>query len=289
MAKRRVGREWRIVEHAELIRVVGRGEDSKNQFKLDFTNAVSLAIEMVAFSNMGGGRIIIGVRDTGKISGLTREDIGRLNELVSNAASQMVRPPINPFTENVDTPEGLVMVVTIEQGISKPYMDNGGVVWVKSGADKRRVTSREEIQRMFLSSSLKHGDEVPVPGMTIADLDINEFRRYLTEQDRDMVFEDIAPAQVLHNMNLMKDGVFNVAGALLFTYEPQHRLPVFIAKCISYPGPDIHVSQYSDSEDISGNLRTMFKDALGFVTRNLARLSLVIVSRSLAPGICPTT
>ena len=101
---------------SELLRIIGRGEDSGNQFKRDFTNAAPLAAEMVAFSNMVGGRILVGVTDDGTISGLTRSDIGRLNELISNAASQLVRPPINPMTENVDTPEGLVLVVTILQG-----------------------------------------------------------------------------------------------------------------------------------------------------------------------------
>lgn len=44
------------------------------------------------------------------------------------------------------------MVITVFEGISKPYADNNGVYWVKSGADKRRVTSREEVQRMLQST-----------------------------------------------------------------------------------------------------------------------------------------
>ena len=258
---------------SELLGIIGRGEDSVNQFKRDFTNAASLAAEMVAFSNMAGGRILVGVRDDGTISGLTRSDVGRLNELISNAASQLVRPPINPLTENVDTPDGLVLVVTVLQGISKPYMDNGGVIWVKSGADKRKVTSREEMQRMFQSSSLIHGDEVPVPGMSTSDLDTDAFRRYLREQYGEVPeLEGVAIQELLQNMNLMRDGIFNVAGALIFAESPQRRLPVFLVKCISYPGNDIHVSEYRDSQDVTGNLSTLFKDTLGFVIRNLSRV-----------------
>ena len=126
----------------ELLEIIGRGEDGTNQFKADFRNVDSLAAEMVAFSNCGGGRIFIGVANDGQIAGLTRADMGRINQLVSNAASQSVRPPINPRTENVAFPNGLIMIVTIPSGISKPYMDNNGAIWVKSGSDKRRVTSR---------------------------------------------------------------------------------------------------------------------------------------------------
>lgn len=260
------------MEISELLRIISRGEDSKNQFKADFTNAVSLAAEIVAFSNMEGGRIFIGIGDDGEIVGLSREDTGRLNGLVSSAASQLVRPPVNPLTENIDTPSGLVMVVTISKGLSKPYMDNNGIIWVKSGADKRRVTSREEMQRMFQSSSLIHGDEVPVHGMAIDALDMHEFRHYLRQQYGDVELDDGDIALWLHNLNLMHGGVFNVAGALLFTHEPQRRLPAFLVKCVSYPCTDIHVSQYADSEDITGGIRQLFKDTLAFVSRNLLRL-----------------
>ena len=120
------------MEITELLEIISRGEDSKHQFKGDVTNVISLAQEMVAFSNSGGGKIFIGVSDTGEITGLSSTDMNRLNGLVSNAASQHVRPLINPQTENIALPKGLVMVITVLDGISKPYSDKDGVFWVKS-------------------------------------------------------------------------------------------------------------------------------------------------------------
>jgi hypothetical protein len=35
-------------------------------------------------------------------------------------------------------------------------MDGKGRIWVKSGADKRQVTAREEMQRMFQDAGLIH-------------------------------------------------------------------------------------------------------------------------------------
>lgn len=87
------------MEAAEILEIATRGEDSKHQFKANFTNVDSLAAEMVAFSNSGGGKILVGVTNDGNFSALSREDMGRLNQLVSNAASQSVRPPINPRTD----------------------------------------------------------------------------------------------------------------------------------------------------------------------------------------------
>ena len=79
------------METAELIEIINRGEDSKHQFKENFTNVNSLAAEIVAFSNTNGGMILIGVNDASEVVGLAKEDVGRLNQLISNAASQSVR------------------------------------------------------------------------------------------------------------------------------------------------------------------------------------------------------
>lgn len=261
------------METTELLEVISRGEDSTNQFKADFRNVDSMAAEMVAFSNSGGGRIFIGVSNEGRIAGLTRDDMGRLSQLVSNAASQSVRPPINPRTENVALPDGLVMVITIASGIGKPYMDNSGAIWVKSGSDKRKVTAREEIQRMYQSAGLIHGDEVPANGMTLSDLDMDYFQSFFEKQFGESLEEQEMPLKIiLENMNLMRDGVLNVAGALLFAKRQEFCLPAFCVKCISYPGNDIHVSEYRDSEDITGKLGDVFNRSLSFITRNLRHI-----------------
>jgi ATP-dependent DNA helicase RecG len=258
------------METAELLEIVARDEDSKHQFKANITNAQSLSEELVAFSNSGGGRIFIGVNNDGTFSGLTREDMGRLNQLVSNTSTNNVRPPINPRSENVSTPGGLVMVVTVADGISKPYMDNNGAIWVKSGSDKRKVTSREEIQRMFQSAGLIHGDEIPANGLTIADLDSDYFKDFFKRQFGASVDEqDIPMPKLLENMNLMKDGVLNISGALLFAKNPSFRLPVFIVKAVAYPGTGIDEEKYIDSLDILGKIADVFQKSMSFVDGNI--------------------
>jgi ATP-dependent DNA helicase RecG len=191
------------MEASQLLEIVSRGEDSKHQFKANVTNPKSLSEELVAFSNSGGGQIFIGVSNDGTFSGLGREDINRLNLLVSNTSTNNVKPPINLQTENISVPSGLVMVVSVLDGISKPYMDNEGVIWVKSGSDKRKVTSREEIQGMFQSAGLIHGDEIPVVGMTIADLDTDYFKVFFEKRFADSIEKQTVPlTKLLENMNL---------------------------------------------------------------------------------------
>ncbi|MFN6313467.1 MAG: RNA-binding domain-containing protein [Planctomyces sp.] len=260
------------METTELLEAVGRGEDSRHQFKEDVTNATSLAAEIAAFANSGGGQIFIGVADNGSIHGLDVAAVGRLNQLISNTASTNVRPAINPRTENVSVGNGIVLVVTIPDGLSKPYVDNSGVIWVKSGSDKRRVTAREELQRMFQTAQLVHGDDIPVPGTSVSDIDVEYFRQFFTKRfGMDLEEQGLSLAQVLTNMRLLSTGLLTVSGALLFATDPTPLVPAFHIKAVCYPGTDIHASQYADSADIYGRIDSQFEQAMSFVLRNLRR------------------
>ena len=54
----------------DLLAIIARDEDSKHQFKANVTNDMSLAAEMVAFSNTQGGMLIIGVLIVGDLWGV---------------------------------------------------------------------------------------------------------------------------------------------------------------------------------------------------------------------------
>jgi len=261
------------MEAIELIELIGRGEDSHVQFKQNVNNAESLAGELTAFANTKGGRIIIGVNDAGVVTGLSGEDIRRINQLLSNTASQNVHPSINPETENVSIGNRLVMVVTVREGISKPYSDNNGVFWVKSGSDKRRLTSREEIQRMLQSADLVHADEVPVEGTTGADIDLAHFQEFIRKQSGETLAEVGATLnQVLENLNLAKNGTLNLAALLLFGSNPQRHRPEFVVRAVSFVGTDPAGDHYRDSQDIGGCLRDIHVRTMSFLQRNLRRL-----------------
>ena len=101
---------------------VALGEDSRRQFKQDVTNADSLAAEMAAFANSEGGTIFLEVADDGTLPGLDKADVARLNQLISNAASQNVRSPLTVQSSNVTVGKGhAVIVLTIPKGQDKPY------------------------------------------------------------------------------------------------------------------------------------------------------------------------
>lgn len=253
---------------------IALGEDSTRQFKADVKNAESLASEMAAFANTNGGTIFIGVADDGSMSGLSGQDIARINQLISNAASQLVRSPLAVQTENVALENGrIVIVLTVPKGIDKPYFDKNGVIWLKAGADKRRVNSKEELRRLFQFTNQFHADELPTKaGIDKLDkLRLRDFLRDVYKQEYPESTDELT--RLLQNMNLATDdGRLNLAGVLLFTEQPERIVPQFVVKAIRYPGNKIHATDYLDTEDFSGPLPKLFESALAFIMRNLHKV-----------------
>jgi predicted HTH transcriptional regulator len=254
----------------DLRQLIALGEDSQHQWKRDFTNADSLAAEMVAFSNGEGGTILIGVNDNGTIAGLSADDVRRLNQLISNVASQNVRPAINPIIQNTLVDNGVVMAVTIPKGVHHPYQDKDGVFWVKSGADKRKATATEELQRMFARGDLLHADEQAVNGTSFGDLDLEYFKFYFNKNYKVPLDEQSIPlVNLLNNIKIMIDDKLTLTGALLFGKNMEHRVPLATVKAVAFFGNSIGDTQYIDSRNISGKMIDIYRESISFFSNNL--------------------
>ena len=260
------------MEVLELLERIELGEDSTTQLKENINNNTSLAEEMVAFSNALGGLIIVGVKDNGEIIGLSPEDVRRLNNMISNVASENVKPPINPLTTTIKVADKILLIIDIKQGINKPYCTNSGTYITKSGADKRRI-SQEELQRLFQESQKLHADELIVKGSEIQDIDQKVFFDYYEkEYEVDISKADIETNKILENICLSKNNYLTLSGLLLFGKKPQIRKPMFMVKAVSFVGNEISGMSYRDSEDIKGNVSQLFRDSMSFITRNLRKV-----------------
>lgn len=262
------------MNRATLKAQIALGEDSTRQFKKNVTNTDGLAAEMAAFANCEGGLLLIGVNDDGSIPGLSSEDVARINQLIGNTASQSIRSGLTVSTENIAiSKDRRVIAVTVPKGLDKPYFDRNGVIWLKNGADKRRIHSKEELRRLFQGTHQFHADELPTKA-GLDRLDRLRFRDFLrATYDRSLPESDEELSRLLQNMNLVtEDGRLNLAGVLLFGENPEWVVPQFAVKCIRYPGNEIHADSYLDTEDYAGPMDSVFQGALGFIMRNLHKV-----------------
>lgn len=258
----------------EILKLCGKGEQTPVQMKERVTDAYELGKEMVCYANeRGGGLIIIGVNDkTGKVNALSRTEVQEQTGLLSQIATDQVHPAVSIKAENVDVPGGQLIAVTVLEGINKPYKDNKGVVWVKNGANKRRIVDNAEIAEMMSDSGTFRQDEAIIPGATIADLDMNVVKTYLIKRfeasykSKDLTYEQIQDAsadelvslaasgmtveRLLKNFGLIRsDGGITYAAMLLFGRHPWRWLPTATVKCVSFIGNSLGGTEFRDKMD----------------------------------------
>lgn len=255
------------MEALELINLIAGGESTKLQLKENVTDTTKIAQEMVAFANTKGGLIVIGVDDkTGAVTGLDFRDIQRVNNLLATAANEHVKSPIVIETETIEVEPGKrVVVVSVPEGVNKPHKDNGGVIFVKVGSDKRKVTSNDEIARMLQSSGNLYAEEQVLRHASYADIDWEKFQQFYaeaygnsSEPDREQKFE---------NLRLGQDGKPNLAGALLFTRNPQKTITGFFVTAIWFPGNQLEGDSYIASEYLRGTLQEQYQKGMDFARR----------------------
>ena len=260
------------MEALELLELIGNGETTRVQFKRDVNNVISVAQEMVAFSNTKGGLILIGVDDkTGKIIGLSFQDIQRINNLLSTAAQDHVKSPIFISTETVNVDNSRVVVVSVPEGSDKPHTDKDGVVWVKNGSDKRKVISKEELSRLLQSSGNLYAEEMLLQHSSLDDFNWDKFKSFYEEKYKEAC-EKEEILKYLSNLRLGAKGKLNIAGALLFGKNLQKLTPSFFITAIWFRGNDIADTEYRSSDNIIGTLDEMFRKGYDFILSKLDKV-----------------
>ncbi len=283
----------------EILKQIKIGEVSNVQFKERILDRYDIGCELVAFSNAHGGKLIIGVKDkTGEVNALSYSEVQETTNLLSDIASENVVPSILIKVETIVVDDGSLVVATIKEGLNKPYHDNKGIVWVKNGADKRKVFDNAELAEMMTDCGSFAPDEAVVNGATINDLDFdtiktflgNRFERALEkkgltgdafkEASIDTICSTIAKGhdceKILRNLHFIRpNGMLTAAAVLLFGKYTQRWMPVMTAKCICFAGNSVGGKVFRDKvndADMEGNLLHQYDTIMDFFTRNLRNI-----------------
>ena len=280
----------------DILKQIKAGEVSGVQFKERILDKYDIACELVAFSNSHGGKLVVGIKDkTGETNALSYSEVQETTNLLSDIASENVVPSILIKIDTVEVEDGNLVVATVKEGLNKPYHDNKGIVWVKNGADKRKVFDNAELAEMMTDCGSFAPDEAGVRDATVNDLDAttikqflgNRFERVLekkgltgdafNEASLDMICSAIAKGhdceKILRNLRFIRpDGSLTVAAMLLFGKYTQRWMPMMTAKCICFAGNSIGSKVFRDKvndADMEGNLLHQYDTIMDFFTRNL--------------------
>jgi len=292
----------------ELFELISNGENSGVEFKRDIVDTRSLAIELVALSNLRGGRVILGVEDDGSISGVTRAD---LEQWVMNVCRDLIRPEIIPYFELIrDVEPGKdVAIVELEMGwaVHHLWSHNHRNYYIRAGTQSREA-SAEELERLFQQRGAIRVELRPVSGATVDAVDLRRLSEYFTAirlqavPDRD---DREGWRRLLVNTEILSDSSSafpcTVAGLLLFGQNPNRFLPQAGISAVAYRGKE---KEYTTMERaaLRGPLVRLgatgagtetldpglVEQALHFVERNAGHEAIIVEGRRVERNAFPS-
>ncbi len=270
------------------------------EFKRDDLRTQDLAKELVAFSNLEGGMVLLGVEDDGTVTGLMRHD---LEEWVMNVCCDKIRPAIVPFFEVFrsvkDDNDVAIVRVTRGYDVHVLWHNNTNKYLMRVGTQSREA-SQEELARLQQRGSVR-AELRPVSGATLANLDRRRLRNYfgdIRQQNVPAEEDEEAWRTLLVNTQVMTEEGVSVGGMLLFGKMPNRFLPYAGIDAVAYPGTE----QGYDAQErtaLRGSMTPLLSEdgdivenglveqALDFVQRNTRRVVEVKGGRRVERSVYP--
>ena len=98
-------------------RLISEGEHCHQDFKFEISDARKIARSISAFANTEGGRLLVGVKDNGKIAGIrSEEEI----YMIEAAANMYCQPNIELQTQTYHVEGKTVLEIRIDEALDKP-------------------------------------------------------------------------------------------------------------------------------------------------------------------------
>lgn len=130
-------------EETELIDWIKEGEHQKQDFKFRIDSSQKIAKTLSAFANSDGGRLLIGVKDNGKVTGVDPEEEFYM---VEGAADLYVKPQLSFDARVYPFEDKRVLVIEVPSSPERPH-------FVKE-KDGRRLAYVRQADENFMASGV---------------------------------------------------------------------------------------------------------------------------------------
>lgn len=130
----------------DIITIIAHGENSSVVFNSSSVGKESIAKDICAFSNSLGGVILLGVEDSGELTGIDKSFT--YEEWIMNIARDAVIPSVIPNFKIVEINNKLIGIVEVPKVKDKLYQTTDNRFFVRVGSTNR-VAMQLEIIRLF--------------------------------------------------------------------------------------------------------------------------------------------
>ncbi|MFO7992029.1 MAG: helix-turn-helix domain-containing protein [Thermoplasmata archaeon] len=249
-------------------KLIRKGESSTVEFKesLKLRNMILEAVS--SLSNSTGGVILVGITDSGKISGV---DVGENTlERLANRIKQNTDPQVYPeiITKKIDEKE--IVVIRVKESQEKPvfYKDKA---YKRVGKSTHKLNS-SEIRNLAKTSGKKtYWDEQICEEATLDDIDKEKVKNFLKKAKRERNFRVDYDSidEALKKLDLLEDNNLTNACILMFAEEPQRFFLQSETKCGRFKGTT--TKEFIDMAEFSEPVHEQVDSAEKFVMKNIRK------------------
>ncbi len=246
------------IETPELKLLLTEGEGYSLEFKERVST--SLARELTAFANAFAGLVLIGVNDSGKITGheLTNREKSRIQDIAGSC-----QPPISINMYQVLN----VTILEVIESDAKPVHCHDGF-FLRQGANSQKLT-RNQIVDFINHEGLIRWDEQIYRGHTADEVFSPALLK--TFLNKSSITTSMADQDILTNLGVLTNegGIkrLTYAGFLFFAKLPELSRSYWDITCALYKGTtNVHIL---DRKDFNNDLISNIENAIIFVLRNI--------------------
>lgn len=181
-------------------------------------DAKKIANHISAFANAGGGVLVIGVEDEGKLTGFNNAGFSKIDKFRTIPFKFLKSKPIINMEliniKNNKSKKDKILVYHIEPSVKRIIGTKPGYVYLRVGDQSRRLT-QSEIIRLKYDKKERHIEEELVRGSSIMDIDTKLLKWY-----KNKIKTDLDDKEVLESRGLLVGGKLTLAGVLIFSKNP---------------------------------------------------------------------
>ena len=229
-------------------------ESEALELKESFDNK---ALETIgAFANTGGGTILIGVRDDGRVTGITVGS-NTLEEWAQKMRSK-IQPRFLPSMTKTACKGHTIVVIAVSRSLSPISVDGRNF---KRVGRTNQLMSSEEYRQGLLTSGSSSWDNTIEENASIADLDktaIGALIAMLKKAGRRNVPAKENPLVALEKLHLLQQGKPTRAAILLLGKDPKRFYPSAYVKAGRFKSPITIV----DDREFDGNILQQIDNAM---------------------------
>ncbi|MCR5890565.1 putative DNA binding domain-containing protein [Hymenobacter sp. J193] len=240
--------------------------ESNTLERLTKYNLKTIGQTVCAFLNGEGGRILVGVSDTGQVVGVPQAE--EAVESVQKEIFSRVQPPATCMVSLVAFQNQKVLLLEIAPGADGPYTYSH-TIYVREGESTRKATPKNVIELVGQLESVPRWEARPYLGCELSDLDQAELER--TAEDANRRRYANLPQEherMLDALYLVRGGALTNAAVALYAKEAARFLPQTRVRAVHFA--DESKDEILDNKSFEGHVFSLLDQMNAFLQTNLS-------------------